>query len=66
MKDNFNHHAWIRNQHLKENQDNIQSPSEWIQENMPDIDAYQDNYSWGHLSTAMEGYAEYVLKCKEQ
>ena len=58
--DNFSPHKWFRNQYLNENENHVMSPDEWIQNNMEEIDSYQDNYSWGDLSEAMEGYAKYI------
>lgn len=58
--DNFSPHKWFRNQYLNENENHVMSPDEWIQNNMEEIDSYQDNYSWSHLSEAMEGYAKYI------
>ena len=58
--DNFSPHKWFRNQYLNENENHVMSPDEWIQNNMEEIDSYQDNYSWSDLSEAMEGYAKYI------
>jgi hypothetical protein len=60
MKSDFNTNKWFKNQYLKENNNHVLSPQEWIQQNMPNIDSFQDNYSWDDLSTAMEEYAKYI------
>lgn len=66
MKDNFNHHAWIRNQHLKENQDNILSPQEYLKKYLPHVYNDGNDIDYFDALQAMEDYAEYVQTCKEQ
>jgi hypothetical protein len=67
MKDNFNHHAWIRNQKLSEMDVAYpMSAMEYLKNEIPSIYNTPNNVQQPHVIQAMEEYADYLSKYKEQ
>ena len=60
MKSNFNTNKWFKNQYLKENNNHVLSPQEYLKEELPHV--YYDGKDIDYLDVlqAMEEYAKYI------
>lgn len=60
MKSDFNTNKWFKNQYLKENNNHVLSPQEYLEKELPHIYSYGNDIDYLDALQAMEEYAKYI------